>query len=372
MTYARQRPYLRVDRSLGLVAPPPALARRLGLEMAKLLLPALLGLLLAAPTASATPPGRASHSARLRDCPAPAHNSAPALIGPRHAPRPWQPGVAAAIAYAHTRAGEISFAVRSAHRLWGWRVAAHRPLSQRAEGDAAGRLPRRPARARPPADARRPCADRPDDPALGQHRGRPRARIRRPAGVYGVAARAGMRKFRLDPTIWGLSRIDAVDQARFFLHIDAHVVPPPPRHRHAPARHRHARASAGASAGCACPAGSCTSRAAGARARAPSSTRSRCCATATCACRVAVLITNSPSHEYAKRTLQGEFERLLRGVHQSDRPARASERGAVNRNPNIVANRTFVQPRDFSSRDASQHRSNLTKKRLEGAQGGMP
>ena len=29
---------------------------------------------------------------------------------------------------------------------------------------------------------------------------------------------------------------------------------------------------------------------------------------------LAVLITSSPSHEYAKRTLQGVFERLLRGV----------------------------------------------------------
>ena len=33
----------------------------------------------------------------------------------------WQPGVHAAIAYAHTRAGEVSFAVRSENRIWAWR-----------------------------------------------------------------------------------------------------------------------------------------------------------------------------------------------------------------------------------------------------------
>src|SRR5258707_5391358 len=45
-----------------------------------------------------------------------------AAIANRPMPKPWQPGVAAAIAYAHTRAGEVSFAVRTAHRLWGWRA----------------------------------------------------------------------------------------------------------------------------------------------------------------------------------------------------------------------------------------------------------
>jgi hypothetical protein len=34
----------------------------------------------------------------------------------------WKPGVRAAIAYAHTRAGDVSFAVRTQHREWGWRV----------------------------------------------------------------------------------------------------------------------------------------------------------------------------------------------------------------------------------------------------------
>jgi hypothetical protein len=34
----------------------------------------------------------------------------------------WQPDVHRAIAYAHTRAGDVSFAVRTEHRVWGFRV----------------------------------------------------------------------------------------------------------------------------------------------------------------------------------------------------------------------------------------------------------
>ncbi|HTZ86399.1 MAG TPA: hypothetical protein VMB05_07010, partial [Solirubrobacteraceae bacterium] len=34
----------------------------------------------------------------------------------------WQPGVHAAIAYAHTRAGTVSFEVRTEHGSWGWRA----------------------------------------------------------------------------------------------------------------------------------------------------------------------------------------------------------------------------------------------------------
>jgi hypothetical protein len=46
--------------------------------------------------------------------------------------------------------------------------------------------------------------------------------------VYAVARRAGMRRFRLVTGVWGLSRVDAADQARFFLRIDELTAP---RHR---------------------------------------------------------------------------------------------------------------------------------------------
>jgi hypothetical protein len=41
-----------------------------------------------------------------------------------------------------------------------------------------------------------------------------------PRGLRALARRAGMRRFTPVTGIWGLSRIDAADQARYFLHVD--------------------------------------------------------------------------------------------------------------------------------------------------------
>src|SRR2546429_2223871 len=49
-----------------------------------------------------------------------------------------------------------------------------------------------------------------------------------PGGVRGLAHRAGMRRFTPVTGVWGLSRIDAADQARYLLRIDALT---PRRHR---------------------------------------------------------------------------------------------------------------------------------------------
>ena len=49
-----------------------------------------------------------------------------------------------------------------------------------------------------------------------------------PARLRALAHRARMRRFTPVTRIWGLSRIDAADQARYFLEIDEYV---PPRHR---------------------------------------------------------------------------------------------------------------------------------------------
>jgi hypothetical protein len=48
------------------------------------------------------------------------------------------------------------------------------------------------------------------------------------ARLRALAHRAGMRRFRPVTGIWGLSRIDAADQARYFLDLDEYVAP---RHR---------------------------------------------------------------------------------------------------------------------------------------------
>ena len=49
-----------------------------------------------------------------------------------------------------------------------------------------------------------------------------------PARLRALARRAGMRRFTPVTGIWGLSRIDAADQARYFLRVDELVAP---RHR---------------------------------------------------------------------------------------------------------------------------------------------
>jgi hypothetical protein len=195
----------------------------------------------------------------------------------------WQPNVRAAVAYAHTRAGVVSFAVRTEHRQWGWRVTRTVPSASVLKAMLlVAYLDDRPVRGRAlgASDHRLidPMIQRSDNEAATRVLG-----FVGGAGVYGVARRAGMRRFTLDPIVWGLSRIDAADQARFFLHIDGDVVS---RHR-APrctCWRPSSRLSAGASAGFTCPAGRSTSRAAGERGRGKSSTRWCSCATGRCAC----------------------------------------------------------------------------------------
>ena len=242
---------------------------------------------------------------------------------------PWQPNVRSAIAYAHTRAGTVSFAVRTQHRQWGWRVTRTVPSAsvlkamllvaylddRRVRGRALG-----------PSDRRLidPMIQRSDNEAATRVLGFVGA-----GGVYGVAHRAGMRNFTLDPTVWGLSRIDAADQARFFLHIDREVVQ---RHR-AVAMHLLATVIAAQRWGIG-------------RLRLPGwqvyfkggwgagtgEVEHQIVLLRHGSVRVsaAVLITSSPSHAYAKQTLQGLFVRLLRGlgrlIAQSPASAAPSQR----------------------------------------------
>ena len=68
-----------------------------------------------------------------------------------------------------------------------------------------------------------PMIRRSDNAAAGRVLG-----IVGPGGLRALAHRAGMRRFTPATGIWGLSRITAADQARYFLHIDELVAP---RHR---------------------------------------------------------------------------------------------------------------------------------------------
>jgi hypothetical protein len=237
-----------------------------------------------------------------------AYGSAQALAAPS-----WRPDVRAAIAYARTRAGDVSFAVRTQHREWGWRVTRTVPSASVLKAMLLvaylddPRVRDRPLRGADHALID-PMIERSDNVAATRVLQFVGAR-----GVYGVAERAGMRRFSLDSEVWGLSRIDAADQARFFLHIDSHVV----------ARHRvtamHLLASVIAS-----------QRWGIGRLRLPGwrlyfkggwgagtgevEHQVVLLRHGTTRVSLAVLITSSPSHDYAKRTLQGVFARLLRRV----------------------------------------------------------
>ena len=138
-----------------------------------------------------------------------------------------------------------------------------------------------------------------------------------PARVRAQARRVGMRRFVLNPTIWGASRVDASDQTRFFLHIDAQVVT---RHR-ATAMHllrtvtpsqrwgigkvRHDGWRLYFKGGWGSGTGLVDHQIA-------------LLTHGTDRVAVAVLTTNDPDHAYGQQTLRGVFARLLRGLAARD------------------------------------------------------
>ena len=133
-----------------------------------------------------------------------------------------------AVSYIHKRKGHITFAVRTDGRLWGY----HRTEGAHSASVVKALLlvaylddPRVRHRRLTAADHRviDPMIRRSDNVAANKVLAYVGAdRVRR------TAARVGMRRFELNPRVWGGSRIDASDQTRFFLHYDAHVVA---RHR---------------------------------------------------------------------------------------------------------------------------------------------
>jgi beta-lactamase class A len=140
----------------------------------------------------------------------------------------WRPDVRAATKYAQTRAGRVTFAVRTDKGLWGY----HRTEGVHSASVVKALLlvaylddPQVRSRRLTAADHRLidPMIRRSDNVAANKVLAYVGARR-----VQAAAARVGMRRFELNPRVWGGSRIDASDQTRFFLHYDAHVVA---RHR---------------------------------------------------------------------------------------------------------------------------------------------
>ena len=153
---------------------------------------------------------------------------AAALAAPATAAaEPWAPDVRGAREYARDRAGEVSFAVRAGSRTRGYRATRVVPAASVLKAMLLVAYLRRPqVNGR---DLRR--ADRDLlEPMVRWSDNVTATRVRDIVGDEGLrrlARRAGMRHFA-PASVWGMSSIDAADQARYFLHIDAFV---PARHR---------------------------------------------------------------------------------------------------------------------------------------------
>jgi beta-lactamase family protein len=239
------------------------------------------------------------------------------LAAPAPAPASWQPDVKAALHYIHARKGEVRFAVRTDQRLWGYRrtdgvhsASVVKALLLVAYLDDP-RVRARPLRA---ADHRLidPMIRRSDNGAATKV-----LAYVGPQRVRAAARRAGMRRFVLNPIVWGGSRIDASDQTRFFLHIDAKVVA---RHR-ATAMHLLRTVVPSQRWGVA------RVRPDGWRLYFKGGWGSgtglvdhqiALLRHGTDRVAVAVLTTGNPDHAYGQQTLRGVFARLLRGLGAQD------------------------------------------------------
>ncbi len=139
----------------------------------------------------------------------------------------WSPRIGSAVAYARSRRGDISFAVRANARRWDYRAEHVVPtasvlkamllVAYLDQATVRGR-----ALTRADGALLVPMIRRSDNTAA--------TRVRDIVGdrrLVALARAVGMRHFR-PAAIWGLSQTSASDQARFFLRIDTFVVP---RHR---------------------------------------------------------------------------------------------------------------------------------------------
>jgi hypothetical protein len=136
----------------------------------------------------------------------------------------WQPDMDAAVAYAHSRSGDIAFAVRTDHAFYGYRedhvvpsasvlkamlLVAYLDMQSVRDRDLNGG----------DYSLLDPMIEFSDNNAASTVLG-----IVGPGRVYGVASMAGMTNFALGSP-WGLSQITASDQTKFFLHIDSFIAP---------------------------------------------------------------------------------------------------------------------------------------------------
>ena len=230
----------------------------------------------------------------------------------------WTPHIRQAASYASTRAGGISFGVRTDRGLRGVGVQRGVPSASVVKPMLLVAYLRRPeVRRRRLTPGERallgPMIRRSDNAAASQV-----CNIVGTGGLARLAGRVRMHRFKATRP-WGLSTIDVADQTRFLLHIDHWV---PRRHRRyalrlmgsivpsqrwgiARVRPRgwalYFKGGWGSGTGWADHQVALLRR--GRRRLA-----------------VAILITSSPSHAYGKETLRGIAARLLRGLRPDSRP----------------------------------------------------
>jgi hypothetical protein len=139
--------------------------------------------------------------------------------------RLWKPDMAAAVAYGHTRIGDIAFAVRTDHRYHAyrgnhveWSASVVKAMLMVAYLD-------RPSVASRPINAYDasllfPMITHSDNNAATTVIG-----IVGLSGLRALAGRVGMKNFDPVLPIWGETRITAADQTRFFYSIDRYIAP---------------------------------------------------------------------------------------------------------------------------------------------------
>jgi hypothetical protein len=229
------------------------------------------------------------------------------------APPNWKPDVAAARQYLKHRHGNVSFAVRTERRMWGHhRLRTVPAVSVLKAMLMVTYLNHRSVRHRRLRERDRrllaPMIRRSDNVTASAIRNRVGNR-----GLRRLARRAGMRRFTPVAHPWGHSRVNAADQARFFLHIDRLVVA---RHRrYAMWLLRSITPSQQWGVGRVVPRGwrayfkggwGSGSGAVDHQVALLRRGRSRVA--------VAVMTTANGSHAYGKMTLRGVFRRLMRGL----------------------------------------------------------
>jgi hypothetical protein len=152
-----------------------------------------------------------------------------ALAMPAEAKAPWVPHIAKARSYAKTRhAGTIGFEVKTAQDAWGWHAKRTVPSASVLKAMLlTAYLRKSNVRHRPLTSREKsvltPMIRRSSNSAANTAIGWVGS-----GGLYRLAHKAGMKHFKFAYPIWGNSRINAEDQARYFYEIDKLM---PKRHR---------------------------------------------------------------------------------------------------------------------------------------------